>query len=337
MKIFIVSVLVLFCCAAYGSEHGSNQMQSSHLRAGQAQGSPLAQQIVASAVGSPEFEAWLKTETPEWFSQIPQRHRDALIEHLRDIFLNINPRLFDLEKRYRLLEFCRYWIDSVSEHGGWNAIPADVFGISVASDYAKYMSDANIYDKLIKEGVLDPTAVHEILDLGCGYWNYAHILPHVFPELRHAVGIEPNTQKVMDYEKITAPSFGIDTSRLTLLQADMRELENNEQLQAGIQENGKFDLVLLQNPQTNFDKSTYIDVFSQVSRVLAPGGHMVIVIDDGRLRYDGNPALLDSLSSISFTRFEDIRIPNITHEFSLHSGTVGVYVISQPELSRLVK
>jgi|GEM_PF-5881115 len=269
-------------------------------------------------------------DVPKWLDEMPdKRYRDSLIGRLNELF-RLDPRLLELENRYGLLEKQKHWVNT----DNWRDVSPSGFAISVTSEYARSVSNLNIYDLLIKEGLLNPED-KSIADLGCEYWSYAYVFPYAFPELRNIFGVEPSSGKVNGYRRITVPTYGLD-SRFSIVQDSIANLKSNQILQEHVGNNGKFDVVFLQNPLVDFSTEEYNRFLRDVADTLKESGKLVVVIDNIQLPYDGNPQLMQSLKTINTTQLNDIRFINDRSSSTLDPRKVSIYVITQPELMKLL-
>ncbi len=284
-----------------------------------------------------------------WLKELPVAHFKELKDFLEMLFgLDQSGKLLELEKRERILEqsayFLRLFQDRVKYPRGFDEIPPGIFAHSAGMFFISNLSYLGIYRQLESEGVLQPGAVKNLIELGPSFWNYSSVLQKAYPNLQHALGVDNDPAKTAGFQQGAVQLLGVDPAVFQYEIADFKSLDQNQKIRQWMDQNGKSDVLFLQNPEPQsrpgvfFTVPEYRDFLARAGSLLDEKGKMIVVIDEDRLDHDGNPELLSVIRGLVYQTLTGFRIPQQAGFLGMPElRKVKILAIPQPELVRLAQ
>ncbi len=266
---------------------------------------------------------------PEWIKGLTANEKEWFEHYLNEAAAQAQTLNFvEIEDRYRILEKYEGLYRVLKGRSKNDKIMEKIVG-----EYAAALSYAGIYDRLIREGVLEAKAVHAVLDLGVGYWNYAFLYPVLFQGLNKVLGVESDAAKLTG--QLASSVFGLPPDKFEAVKGDFFNLGTLSQIQEHLRTKGPFDLILLQNyyPDSDSRPLDYAKLFASIGKILSEHGKLIIIVDEkDLLESDNLKKMHDILSQLGAEVYKDKRITPRGY-FGMVSGIeTSIYVISKDRL-----
>lgn len=234
---------------------------------------------------------------PSWIKVLDPLESQAL-QHQLSRLIALDGDIKTIELNCHLLERFDTVRTELLRSAQHSPVSAERLYQRLADHFGAIATYAAQYSRLFAEKIIDPNSVTQLLDLGAGYWNSAVVYEVLFPNLKVAVGLEGDSEKVESFEQtrdqLLKPSREVFQMRHADFFSEVSSLAD-ESNQLGTSPLRKFDLALMQSfypmvphtgslygyaaPDTK-DQHQYNEMLSAAGTLLAPEGKLVVSIDE---------------------------------------------------------